>query len=297
MADISNVEALEAFSREGTMAKAATALRVTQSAVSKRIAALEREIGFAVIEPQGRRAVLTPRGVGLLERVLPVLASLRGALRDDRSEAKGRLDFGVAESILSSWGADLLLRSAQRNPTLQLAMHAHRGPIVVDRVVAGEFAAGLVADGGSWQKDLWVEALGAEPMAIIVGRSSRAEVDTALRKGREVQVISIEERSGTWQAISRRAGAMGLRATRRGESFFSVASLARAGFGHGLVPLGVCRTLKLRAEQVIILDRERLARPLCFIARRSTAARPLLSGFLEALKVEMVATQSAWKES
>ena len=46
-----------------------------------------------------------------------------------------------------------------------------------------------------------------------------------------------------------RSNACGFVARWRLESFFSVAQMALAGFGHGLVPIGVARTLKVPEEE------------------------------------------------
>ncbi len=55
-------EALDALDRQSTTAAAGTILRISQSAVSKRIAALESRLGYAVIERRGRGVELTPAG-------------------------------------------------------------------------------------------------------------------------------------------------------------------------------------------------------------------------------------------
>ena len=70
---IANLEALAALADLGTMTHAATRLRITQSAVSKRIAALEREVGQPVTEAHGRGVRLTPAGHRLLQRAAPAL--------------------------------------------------------------------------------------------------------------------------------------------------------------------------------------------------------------------------------
>ena len=66
---IENLETLIALSKAGTMMEASTALRISQSAVSKRIAALERYYDRDLIERHGRRVVLTHHGTRLVERV------------------------------------------------------------------------------------------------------------------------------------------------------------------------------------------------------------------------------------
>ena len=55
---VEGIEALLALERTGTISEAAAQLRLTQSAVSKRIQTLENELEFRVIEPVGRRPQL-----------------------------------------------------------------------------------------------------------------------------------------------------------------------------------------------------------------------------------------------
>ncbi|MFZ8913437.1 MAG: helix-turn-helix domain-containing protein, partial [Pseudomonadales bacterium] len=59
---IENLETLVTLSKTGTMMEAATVLKISQSAVSKRVAALERQYDRALIERRGRRVVLTAYG-------------------------------------------------------------------------------------------------------------------------------------------------------------------------------------------------------------------------------------------
>ena len=96
---IANLEALIALAEVGTMTRAATALRITQSAVSKRIAALEARLGLPLVEPDGRRVRLTADGTRLLQRAAPLVAELKSALMAEASEPAGVLVLGVSESI------------------------------------------------------------------------------------------------------------------------------------------------------------------------------------------------------
>ncbi len=65
---INYLEALLALERTGTISEAAAQLRLTQSAVSKRIQALQNEVQFKVIEPDGRRVRLTAKTLGCERR-------------------------------------------------------------------------------------------------------------------------------------------------------------------------------------------------------------------------------------
>ena len=55
---IENLETLIALSKTGTMMEASTALRISQSAVSKRIAALERYYDRDLIQRHGKELCL-----------------------------------------------------------------------------------------------------------------------------------------------------------------------------------------------------------------------------------------------
>ena len=63
---IENLGTLVSLSKEGTMMEASTALKISQSAVSKRIANLERYYDRKLIERHGRRVVLTSHGTRLV---------------------------------------------------------------------------------------------------------------------------------------------------------------------------------------------------------------------------------------
>jgi len=48
---LEGIDALIALERFGTVSEAAVRLRLTQSAISKRIQALQRTVGFRLVEP------------------------------------------------------------------------------------------------------------------------------------------------------------------------------------------------------------------------------------------------------
>ena len=70
------------------------------------------------------------------------------------------------------------------------------------------------------------------------------------------------------------------------ESFFSVAQMALAGFGHGLAPIGVARTLGVQEAKLIRLDQQGLNRPVRFVARKSMFSRPLVQSFYKAVSAK-----------
>ncbi|MEM9624556.1 MAG: LysR substrate-binding domain-containing protein, partial [Pseudomonadota bacterium] len=85
--------------------------------------------------------------------------------------------------------------------------------------------------------------------------------------------------SGAWASIEENMVRLNLHREVSLESFFSVAQMAIAGFGHGLVPAGVASTLGVDSAQVIPLADHGLTRPVRFVARKSMFARNLVRSF------------------
>ncbi len=80
--DPRRLELLLELSRLGSMREVGEALHVTTSTVSQQIAALTREAGVPLIEPDGRRVRLTPAGRRLAGHAVTVLAAIEAARRD-----------------------------------------------------------------------------------------------------------------------------------------------------------------------------------------------------------------------
>ena len=236
---IENLETLVALSKAGTMMEASTALRISQSAVSKRIASLERYYDRELIERHGRRVVLTHHGTRLVERVTPLLSELRSVFLEDNALRKGKIILGVSEAILASWGSDLFSKVRDVMPSVEFEFHAQRSPVVLDRLRSGEYMVGICTGSPDADSDLVSEVIRQEPMVIIPSGLGALKY----KNGDPLDVMTIESRSGAWGSIEENMQRMNLNRVASLESFFAVAQMALAGFGHGLVPVGVARTL------------------------------------------------------
>lgn len=86
----------------GSMAAAARQLEVSPPAVTKMIAALERELGTTLLRRDSRKLLLTSDGDRYLKTCGRLLADLReteAALSARRSRARGRLVIGVSRTV------------------------------------------------------------------------------------------------------------------------------------------------------------------------------------------------------
>jgi len=114
--------AFETAARLGSISRAAEALNLTQSAVSRQIAHLESWLGARLFERHGRRITLNPRGASYAADIAPALAQIRRATAPFIHPPENRV---IALATLPSFGMRWL---APRLPGLT----ARHGDLVVN---------------------------------------------------------------------------------------------------------------------------------------------------------------------
>jgi DNA-binding transcriptional LysR family regulator len=287
---IDRLEALAALQRTGTLSRAAVQLRITQSAASKRIAALEGELGRELVEQHGRKLRLTAEAERLIEEARPLLTRLREVLAAQVLPRPKPLLIAATDSLLASWLPASLRGALDRLPELDVELHAHRGPMLIERVRSGDYAIGL-CPALPGDKDLIVRELAREPMVIV---PSRLE---PLAAADSVDVWAIETQSLTWEAIAtrltrvKRTTGFAVQVVGRLESFTALVQVARAGFANALVPLGVARELGVPNQKLVRLGD--LNRPIAAVGRRSAFKQAAVSKLLAELGSTFAQAQSA----
>jgi len=132
--DVRRLQILLELSRLGSMHRVAAELSTTTSAVSQAIAALARDAGTALTEPDGRRVRLTPAGHRLAEHAVTILAAVEAARvdLDPAAEPVGVVRVaGFATAIrLSLLPARAAL--AQVHPGVELRLLEHEPPEALD---------------------------------------------------------------------------------------------------------------------------------------------------------------------
>lgn len=88
--ELDDLRALCALDRLGSFNKAADALCITASALSRRIAKLEQALGGRLVERTTRRMTFTALGAMVLERAQPLMESLDGCISDAVRVAQGK---------------------------------------------------------------------------------------------------------------------------------------------------------------------------------------------------------------
>ncbi len=111
-----------AAARRGTFTAAAQSIGVTQSAVTKSIGELERQIGYSIFHRTSRGAVLTEQGRDFVERATRLLDDARDLLREPGSGDDiyaGVLRIGVCPASLEWQLVEPITALINRHPSIR----------------------------------------------------------------------------------------------------------------------------------------------------------------------------------
>jgi DNA-binding transcriptional LysR family regulator len=101
MLDVRRLRTLREVALHGTIRAAAESLSFTPSAVSQQLSALERELGYELLERRGRSVHLTAAGRVLVDRAEAILAELA----DAEAEAKAAAGAGEPQVRIASFAS------------------------------------------------------------------------------------------------------------------------------------------------------------------------------------------------
>jgi len=157
--EIRTLRAFVEVVRQGGFSRAAKAVFLTQSTVSKSVKQLEEELGFQLLERIGQHCSLTAAGEIVYRRALTVLAQgddLRAELEELRGLKGGTLRLGFppigSNTLFARWFADY----RNRYPGVDLHLVEHGSKRLEELVLAGELdlAASLlpVSEDLEWQE-------------------------------------------------------------------------------------------------------------------------------------------------
>jgi len=111
---------LVAVARLGSFTAAARSIGLTQSAVTKGVADLERQLGFAIFHRTARGVLLTERGRDFVDRAARLLEDARDLLRGDASKDDryaGVLRIGVCPAMLEWQLVNPIAQLVRRYPS------------------------------------------------------------------------------------------------------------------------------------------------------------------------------------
>jgi LysR family glycine cleavage system transcriptional activator len=129
-------KAIEAFvvaGQAGSFTGAASTLHITVPAISRRIQALETELGVRLFHREARRITLTQSGETYLVRLAPALEAIRGASERIRGESRhNSVRLSLPSSFAAAWLIPRLPRFHAQHPDIQIDLRSRAGSVNLD---------------------------------------------------------------------------------------------------------------------------------------------------------------------
>ena len=115
------LSALSLFATLGTLTEAAEQLGVTRSALSHRIAELEKRLGVALVRKSGRRIALTEDGERLLSSMGDALDRIEAAVQPFRRD-RGQIRLSTVSTFASHWLIPRIAAFQAQHPKVEVAI-------------------------------------------------------------------------------------------------------------------------------------------------------------------------------
>jgi len=115
------LSALSLFATLGTLTEAAEQLGVARSALSHRIAELEKRLGVALVRKSGRRIALTEDGERLLSSMGDALDRIEAAVQPFRRD-RGQIRLSTVSTFASHWLIPRIAAFQAQHPKVEVAI-------------------------------------------------------------------------------------------------------------------------------------------------------------------------------
>ena len=289
--EIDHLETFLAVLSYGGFHRAASALRVSQPAVSARIKALEQSLGATLFARS--RSGLTMSEAGRIlrpyaEELLRTASLASQAVHELKPASGGPLQIAAAHSISVYFLPDFLKRFQRAYPKVVISIRAGHSKEVLDMVLGGEAEIGLARSLN--HPEIETQSLRDDPL-LLVGHSKHGP--THARRARLEQVatwplIFYERGSSDWtltHSLFRRAGLVPNVALEV-DTIETAKRMVDRGLGMAFLPqLAVGQELRSgKLATIRLLDAEPLGRSIDVIHSRHRPLRKEAQAFLQVIK-------------
>jgi DNA-binding transcriptional LysR family regulator len=281
------LRAFAAFARRRSFSAAARELRISQPAVSKHIADVEREAGVKLVERRPRGGELTPAGEFLANHVLRAQALLAQAVRgvgEFRQRATGSLTI-VASGVPATYLLPEVVVTFQRaHPDVRVSIVSGASAQTMDALRSHRAEFGVVG-GFAAAPEIEAEPL-LEEEVVVVGPPQLAGRTMSRRDAEAATWISPYEGSATQAAVEAAWADSGITPSRRLELPNWEAVKLAVARGHGVAGCSqftVEGELRAGSLAIVRLRGWKVRRTISIVRHREAALTPSAREFVAML--------------
>lgn len=283
--ELRQLEHFLAVAEENNFTRAAERLRLSQSALSASIRALERDVRAELFERTTRSVRLTSAGRQLrsaARRILAEVSQARHELADATDLTTGELAIGVIQTLTAVDVPELLAAFHRRYPGVGITLWEEPVTDLLEALCSGQLDLAYIAhDGAGLPREVTVAHTFREDLAVIAGTghplgqrrcvaltelSAEIFVDFAAGRGLQTTIERLCADAGLSRHVRFRVGQMN-----------QLVSLVRYGLGVAIVP----KPIALRSGLSVMEITPPARRDLALVTRGAVPSNPAARAFLE----------------
>lgn len=239
---INDIAAFVLIARYESFALAAEELRVTQSALSRRIKKLENSLGAPILDRTTRSVAVSTLGLEFLPQAIRIVEDFNRSL-DDVNEIvrvrRGVVTFSCNMTISDTLLPDILERFKKSFPDIRIRVHEDSSPQALEKVLNGQSELAF-AQLGEVHPELEFEKLINDRFVIVCHKDHplAKQVSTTWNAVKDEQFILLRAESGTRKILQRNLGELYdvIAKDMQVGHFHSQLALAARGIGIAAVP-------------------------------------------------------------
>jgi DNA-binding transcriptional LysR family regulator len=285
--DLTQLKSFVTVAKLGHLTRAAEAVHLSQPAISGQIKALEGEFGLPLFERTPSGMLLTPAGkrlLGYAETVIGDVQSLRHAAQELAAQLTGRLRLGTVLDPAFLRVGELIARTFERHPAVELDLHQVVSHDALEQVRSGELDASFYF--GTLPQDLAGVALRTMTYRVLVPNALAAQTPANdwPSVARQPWVVT-PERSSHRQLVSQlfaeRGGEFAPAIEADNESV--ITNLVESGVGVGLVRDEIALA-SAQAGRAVIWPDATMQTELWLVHAQDRRFDPLIVAILDVLR-------------
>lgn len=280
--DEKDFELLEMLDESRNITKAAERLFITQSALSKRIKAMEQELGVELLLRRHQGIRFTPEGELVLSSTRAAakqLAQMRAQLAANRQEVSGTLRAGISINYALYRFPDILAEYHRKYPKVQLQVTTGQSRDLYRQMLEGRLDVAIIRGEFSWDGMQFL--LSRERVCVICAKDNEdVPLEQMLYIGRKTDTDQ-EAKILRWM---NEQGLGGLNAGLYVDSITTCVEMVRRGLGWSVIPEIALTGFDGCVRPCFFENGEPFVRKTSLICPKESLRLPQVRAFVELLK-------------
>ncbi len=271
---LEGIETLLVLSKAKTMSRTGSLLYISQSAVSKRIANLEKKLGKKLIEPSGRQIKLTPDAIALVESIGPAFNELRGLIYEQQElEDTTLITLDSSKSLIAGYLGEMMGQFIKQDKHITIT--TNHTPRIIERVQSGKATLGLCAGLLPPHHGLMTFHLFDEPFYIVSKQPLTALPPLVITND-----MTNPANSYQLSVLAK----FDIKPLMEMDAYTAAAQLALGGTGPALIPLSIVKTLNIEPQYLYSFpELAGLIRPIHICVRPNSYHSPRVKTVIESI--------------